>query len=462
MVGPSLPRSFPQPLITFLALSYLLSAICYSRSAPMNTPPDTFREYHPLDANSVIPFVSQLEAVTEALGGSPDNWQAREVGDGNLNLVFIVIGPKGAVIVKQALPYLRCVGDSWALPLERAYFEHEALTEEAKFVPHLLPKQYHYDSTLAAIVMEFLSPHIILRKGFIQGIHYPRLAADIAEFMAQTLFKTSDLYVEAAAKKRRMEIFCRNTELCRITEELVFTDPYRIAKLNRWTTPQLDDLALAFRQDGALKTIAQRLKFKFLTSAEALIHGDLHSGSILATPEDTRVIDPEFAFYGPMGFDIGAVIGNLLLAFFSQEGHESSPGIRKEYGNWLLQTVEETWNRFEQRFLELWQEQASGDAYHASLFADPCSREALATEKRNYLQRLFHDSVGFAGVKMIRRILGLAHVEDLEAIKDPDLRARCERKSLRLGRLLVLESESFSKITEVTAAARQEYSRHES
>jgi 5-methylthioribose kinase len=428
----------------------------------MNTPPDTFREYRPLDANSLIGFVSQLEPVTEALGGSPDSWQAREVGDGNLNLVFIVTGAKGAVIVKQALPYIRCVGESWALPLERAYFENEALTEEAKFVPHLLPKRYHYDSTLAAIVMEFLSPHIILRKGFIQGIRYPGLAADIAEFMAQTLFKTSDLYVKAAAKKRRMEIFCRNTELCRITEELVFTDPYRIAKLNRWTTPQLDDLALAFRQDGALKTIAQRLKLKFLTSAEALIHGDLHSGSIMATPEDTRVIDPEFAFYGPMGFDIGAVIGNLLLAFFSQEGHESSPGIRKEYRNWLLQTVEETWNRFEQRFLELWQEQASGDVYHASLFADPCSCEALATEKRNYLQRLFHDSVGFAGVKMIRRILGLAHVEDLEAIKDPDLRARCERKSLRLGRLLVLESESFSKITEVTAAARQEYSRHES
>jgi 5-methylthioribose kinase len=428
----------------------------------MNTPPDTSREYRPLDANSVIRFVSQLEPVAEALGGSSDSWQAREVGDGNLNLVFIVTGAKGAVIVKQALPYIRCVGESWALPLERAYFENEALTEEAKFVPHLLPKRYHYDSTLAAIVMEFLSPHIILRKGFIQGIRYPRLAADIAEFMAQTLFKTSDLYVDAAAKKRRMEIFCRNTELCRITEELVFTDPYRIAKLNRWTTPQLDDLALAFRQDGALKTIAQRLKLKFLTSAEALIHGDLHSGSIMATPEDTRVIDPEFAFYGPMGFDIGAVIGNLLLAFFSQEGHESSPGVRQEYRNWLLQTVEETWNRFEQRFLELWQEQASGDAYHASLFADPCSCEALATEKRNYLQRLFHDSVGFAGVKMIRRILGLAHVEDLEAIKDPDLRARCERKSLRLGRLLVLESESFSKITEVTAAARQEYSRHES
>jgi 5-methylthioribose kinase len=428
----------------------------------MNKPSDTFPEYRPLDGNSVISFVGQLQPVREALGSSPETWRTREVGDGNLNLVFFVTGAQGAVVVKQALPYLRCVGEAWALPLERAYFENEALTEEAKFVPDLLPKRYHYDSKLAAIVMEFLSPHIILRKGFIQGIRYPRLAADIAEFMAQTLFKTSDLCLDAATKKQRMAIFCRNTELCKITEDLVFTDPYRIAKLNRWTAPQLDDIALEFRQDGPLKTAAQRLKLKFLSSAEALIHGDLHSGSIMATPEDTRVIDPEFAFYGPMGFDVGAVIGNLLLAFFSQEGHESSPGQRKEYRTWFLQTIEETWNRFEQRFLDLWRESASGDAYHASLFADPASLEALATEQRNYLRRLFHDSVGFAGVKMIRRILGLAHVEDLEAIKDPDLRARCERKALRLGRLLVLESESFSKITEVTAAARQEYSHHES
>jgi 5-methylthioribose kinase len=62
---------------------------------------------------------------------------------------------------------------------------------------------------------------------------------------------------------------------------------------------------------------------------------------------------------------------------------------------------------------------------------------------------------------MIRRILGLAHVEELEAILDPDLKARCERKALRVGRLLVINTESFAKISEVTAAAREEYSDNE-
>ena len=41
-------------------------------------------------------------------------------------------GPKAAVIVKQALPYVRCVGESWPLSLQRAYFESEALREEHK------------------------------------------------------------------------------------------------------------------------------------------------------------------------------------------------------------------------------------------------------------------------------------------------------------------------------------------
>ena len=61
------------------------------------------------------------------------------------------------------------------------------------------------------------------------------------------------------------------------------------------------------------------MKKKFVTSTEALIHGDLHSGSVMVKEGSTFVIDPEFAFYGPMGFDLGALLSNFLLlgiAFF--------------------------------------------------------------------------------------------------------------------------------------------------
>ena len=42
---------------------------------------------------------------------------------------------------------------------------------------------------------------------------------------------------------------------------------------NRWTSPQLDDYAARWREDGDLKAAVSRLKFKFMSSAEAMIHG---------------------------------------------------------------------------------------------------------------------------------------------------------------------------------------------
>ena len=78
--------------------------------------------YRPLNEATCKTFLTEQTHLSEVLGGSPTNWTVDEVGDGNLNLVFIVKGPKGGLVVKQALPYVRLVGESWPLPLDRAYF----------------------------------------------------------------------------------------------------------------------------------------------------------------------------------------------------------------------------------------------------------------------------------------------------------------------------------------------------
>ncbi|MGE3874839.1 MAG: S-methyl-5-thioribose kinase [Parvibaculaceae bacterium] len=410
--------------------------------------------YRALNSGSLPQVLAEVPAVKDLLGGESDGWQVEEVGDGNLNLIFIVKSPKAAVVVKQALPYVRLVGESWPLPLSRSYYEHMALAEETKHAPKFVPKVHHYDRNLALIVMEYLSPHIIMRKGLIRGIEYPLFASHIAEFMAQTLFNTSPLAVPASEHKRRIWAFADNIELCKITENLVFTDPYRVAKLNHWTSPDLDEIAAQFRRDEPLKIAVQRRKLQFMTSAEALIHGDLHTGSIMLTPTDTRVIDPEFAFVGPMGFDVGAIIGNLLLAYYSQDGHEARVYARSPYRHWILMQVEQVWRLFSKRFLELWDKSKSGDAYMAELFTEPDGIALFTAEKQRFMRNLFVDTVSFAGIKMIRRILGLAHTEDLESIKDPKMRAKCETKALTLARRLVLDAEKLAGISDVTSAAR--------
>jgi 5-methylthioribose kinase len=150
---------------------------------PLETPAG----YVPLDSASIPAFLSGLPKIAARLGGRPVDWQVSEVGDGNLNLVFLVRGPADGICIKQALPYVRLVGESWPMPLERAFFEHECLQEHGRHVGELLPRVYHYEPALYAIVMELLEPHVIMRRGMIRGIRYPRFAADIARYLAGSL-----------------------------------------------------------------------------------------------------------------------------------------------------------------------------------------------------------------------------------------------------------------------------------
>jgi 5-methylthioribose kinase len=416
---------------------------------------ETREGYAPQKPDTLAAYLSGIARVRETLGGDPLSWSVAEVGDGNLNLVFIVKSPTGGVAVKQALPYVRLVGESWPLPLSRAHYEHMALSEQARLTGSLVPEILHYDAQQALIVMELLEPHIIMRRGMIQAIEYPRFAEDISSFMARTLYFTSDLALTADKKKAMIAAFAGNTALCKITEDLIFTDPYRVAELNRWTSPQLDAYAARWREDGDLKVAASRLKLKFLSSAEAMLHGDLHTGSVMLTPENTRIIDPEFAFMGPMGFDVGAIIANFLLNYFAQDGHAKVPGERQPYQDWVLTTLEQIWLLFRAKFLALWRETPTGDAYPPSLFQGADGEACLEAERQSYMNRLWADSVGFAAAKMIRRILGLAHNIDLEWIEDKDMRATCEARALMLARDMMVNTASYPSITSITAAARR-------
>src|SRR5712672_3299994 len=214
-------------------------------------------------------YLAALPAVASRLGGSPAAWSISEVGDGNLNLVFIVKGAAGGIAVKQALPYVRLVGESWPLPLSRSHYEYLALTHQARLAPGLVPAVLHHNEGLALVVMELIEPHVIMRRGLIAGALYPRFVGDIATFMARTLFFSSDLALPAAKKKEGIAAFAGNHALCKITEDLIFTDPYRVAEQNRWTQPWLDATAAAFRDDIEAHVAISRLKLKFMGSPEA-------------------------------------------------------------------------------------------------------------------------------------------------------------------------------------------------
>src|SRR5262249_37585032 len=236
-----------------------------NRAAGVNQPD----QYRVLKETDLRDYLSGLPEIAGILGGPPANWIISEVGDGNLNLVFIIKGSKGGIAVKQALPYVRLVGESWPLPLSRSHYEYLALTHHARLAPGLVPAVLHHNETLALVAMELLEPHIIMRRGLVAGTTYPRFVDDITTFLARTLFFSSDLAIPAAEKKERIAAFAGNHALCKITEDLIFTDPYRVAEQNRWTSPWLDATAARFREDLDAHVAISRLKLKFLSAPDA-------------------------------------------------------------------------------------------------------------------------------------------------------------------------------------------------
>jgi 5-methylthioribose kinase len=112
------------------------------------------------------------------------------------------------------------------------------------------------------------------------------------------------------------------------------------------------------------------------------------------------------------------------------------------------------WDGFAQRFLALWHDAA---AHKGELFkrdAYPGADERAASQQA-FLQQLLVDTLGFAGCKMIRRVVGIAHVEDLEAIADADVRAACEKRALETARELVVNAGAYPSIRDVVALARR-------
>ncbi|RBP17266.1 5'-methylthioribose kinase [Roseiarcus fermentans] len=410
--------------------------------------------FQALTVETLAERLASNAALRARIGERTARWRVREVGDGNLNLVFIVEGEAGSAVVKQALPYVRLVGESWPLPLKRTFFETNALIRQAERDPGRTPQVFHFDADQALVVMEYLTPHVILRRALIEGRRLPKVARDLGLFAARTLFRGSDLSMETARRKADLALFADNVALCAITEDLVFSDPYFAAEKNRHTSPQLDELVAELRADRDLKVEAQRLKHLFAANAETLLHGDLHTGSVMVTDDDTRVIDPEFAFYGPMAFDVGMMLANFWMNYFAQAGHEAN-GDRGPMRAYLLGVVEEIWRVFCAEFGRLWRTERTGILYPRALFED--QGDALAAEQALdcVLHGVWVDMLGFAGVEIHRRILGLAHNADFETIEDPNLRARCEAAALKFGRHLAVNRSALQGLGRIAALAER-------
>jgi 5-methylthioribose kinase len=204
--------------------------------------------YHTFNSADALNYARQHAGIAAEILTS-----AEEVGDGNLNLVFKIYDSEGMsrFVVKQALPYVRCVGESWPLTLDRARLEAETLTAHYHHAPEQTVKIIHFDTELAAMVMEDLSDYAILRRSLINGEYWQGVPSLLADYLARVVFFTSDFYLTSAEKKSKLNQYS-NPAMCAITESLFFTDPYNGHPSNNYPA-SLQVEVQHLQQDLALK-----------------------------------------------------------------------------------------------------------------------------------------------------------------------------------------------------------------
>jgi 5-methylthioribose kinase len=359
-----------------------------------------------------------------------------EVGDGNLNLVFVCKDASGAgLVLKQALPYVRLVGPSWPFTPRRAVAEARAYEVHGRFAAEYLPAFYGFDSGRYILAMEDLTDHRVWRGALTDGERHEGAAADIGRYVARVAFHTS-LFGTEAKELKGLVAGAISPELCEITEDLVLTEPFSGAERN-WFQDELADAAASL-QTPELKAAAGELKFAFMTRAEALLHGDLHTGSVMVREGSTRAFDSEFAFYGPVAFDLALPWSNFIVTM----ARDAVLG-REEHGAWVATLFEELWDAFEGEFRSLWPG-----------VVDPRVYNELFLER--WLAQTQRDTAAFAATEAARRIVGLAHVPDIETL-DPEPRAVAGRAVIETVKRLLLERPATA--AEVSALAREEVAR---
>ena len=395
----------------------------------MSVTEETYELLTPETAAGYVAERPELAALVDS-----DALDVQEIGDGNLNLVFVCQDAGGrGLVLKQALPYVRLVGPQWPFTPRRAVAEARAYAVHGEFAPELIPAFHGFDAERYILAVEDLSDHHVWRTALTDGERHEQAARKMGRYVGRLAFHTSLLGTEAKALKL-LAAEAVSPELCEITEDLVLTEPFSGAERN-WFQEEIRADAERLRQPE-IRRAAAAAKHAFMTRGEALIHGDLHTGSVMVREDgSTRAFDGEFCFYGPVGFDLGLLWANFVVTL----ARDAALG-RDEHGRWVAGLFAEAWDGFETELRGLWPSRVDERGFPDAFLED-------------WIEQIRHNAAAFAAAEAARRVVGLAHVIDLETLDD-DAKAAASRGVIRTVERLLLER--FESAEAVAAMAVEE------
>lgn len=387
-----------------------------------------FEKYFLMDEHVILEYVKEKYNFFAANA----ELTCKEIGDGNLNYVFRVSDQNGKSVILKHSGIETRARSGRKVNVDRNRIEAEILTLQDRLCPGYVPKIYGYDPIMCCCAMEDLKEYKIMRTALLNYEIFPSFAGQITTFMIDILLPTTDIAMNHKEKKAMVKNYI-NPDLCDISEQLVYSESLGNFSGKNYVVDAMNEFVESeIYKDKKLRLEGAKLKYEFMEHAQALIHGDLHSGSIFVTSKDIKVFDPEFAFYGPMGYDVGNVIAHILFALAHAEATlEKEDKRKKDFRNWAIDSIEQTIDLFKEKYFRKFEEIVSDEMAKTAGFAE------------YYLAGILKDTAAVAGLEIIRRIVGVAKVKDITSIPDESIRAEYEKKLLSIAKQMILERDTF-------------------
>lgn len=300
-------------------------------------------------------------------------------GDGNMNLTLRVQTSSRSLIVKQSRPWVQKYSEI-AAPADRALVEI-AFYESVVASPGVrgsMPLLLGTDPGSRLLLLQDLGE----AHDFTPLYRGDRLGHRQLDELVDYLVALHAPSVAAVAARRAV---FENRDMRALNHEHIFRLP--LVADNGLDldaiTPGLAGAAETLMGDDAYVDRVMELGQVYLGDGSHLVHGDYFPGSWLGTASGVRIIDPELCFMGPPAFDVGTMLGHLYL---SRQSDETRTRLLLTYG-----------------------------------------------ERARVAQDVLRLARGFAGVEIMRRLIGVAQLPLGYGLED-------KRRLLTLSRELVLAS----------------------
>lgn len=361
-----------------------------------------------------------------------------EDGDGYINFVYRVSDGKWKIILKQARKDGR-VAALTDMSMDRAALEYDYMKLGHVIVPEYLPKLYFYDEENLAFAVEDISHLKIARFQLNKSVMFPKMAGQIADYLARMHFYTSDYYLDTDTFRKLQIRFC-NSKMRTVFDDMAFMN--RDVGDENGFGFELDPDYADYTRDLVFdpRVVLERYKLRelYMRKAEVLLHADFHTSNIFVDQEDLKVIDMEYAFFGPAAYDLGYLESHLLsqcvCAAFRPFDSEAE---RWTFVSYTLATMQHLFAEYCNVFFKCWDEDAK-PVY-----------QGVEGMQEYVRKQLLKDTIGFCASSNIFRCAGgQNNYPEYDDLSDKTAKRNATVLSIMMDHQMIISREKYADVQE--------------